>query len=682
MIKNYRNCFALALILSGLCFYNPVLAQKQDSTASEIQLNTVSVNALSIPVKNQDFGGMIGAISQKELSQADPTIIAEQFNRIPGVLMQSGTYTTNRIAIRGVGSRSAFSTNKVRAYLGEIPLTDGGGETSLEDIDMSFIESAEIIKGPNSSLYGSGLGGVILLRPKADTINSVAIQSTVGSFGLFRVGGMITGAGKGQSITLGFQQQTFDGYRANNSSDKNTVYVSAQKSVGKNDFQFLTIYQGLKAFIPSALTRTDYKANPEQAAVNWAGAKGFEDYTKWLLGVGWQYHLNDRLTTSTSLYANSKGNYEPRPFNILDDKLKGVGMRSRVAFQGTVLKLNLGAELYADTYKWRTFVNELDPDNPGSTRGALLSSNSERRSFANIFLQSVVEITDQTHLESGVNLNYTSYDFSSQGDAFKKRFKPTLSPRLSVVQGLTEDINVFATVSHGFSPPSVDETLNETGGFNRQIQPETGWNREIGIKGAHRMVNYAVSYYWMDIRNLLVTRRTAEDVTFGKNAGSTRHNGLETSTEVLLYKRSKSQWKMTSSYSFNDFTFKEFSDDGEDYSGNQLTGVPKHQLGLTLFHEGRRIFSGLNFLAVGAMPITDDNSVFSSSYQLLNVFTGVRFPLGRRMKTEITYRMNNVFNEQYASMLNVNAQAFGAGEPRYYYPGMPRNHQMTWRIHY
>jgi iron complex outermembrane receptor protein len=35
--------------------------------------------------------------------------------------------------------------------------------------------------------------------------------------------------------------------------------------------------------------------------------------------------------------------------------------------------------------------------------------------------------------------------------------------------------------------------------------------------------------------------------------------------------------------------------------------------------------------------------------------------------------INNLTNTHYASMLVVNAKGFGGSEPRYYYPGLPRN---------
>ena len=77
------------------------------------------------------------------------------------------------------------------------------------------------------------------------------------------------------------------------------------------------------------------------------------------------------------------------------------------------------------------------------------------------------------------------------------------------------------------------------------------------------------------------------------------------------------------------------------------------------------------------MPITDDNAVYTDAYLLMHLTAGRQFALGRAHTLRLSYRMNNLFDVHYASMLSVNAQGVGGGEPRYYYPGAPRNHQVT-----
>jgi hypothetical protein len=45
---------------------------------------------------------------------------------------------------------------KIKAYYEGIPLTTAEGSSTIEDIDMETIGSIEIIKGPNSTSFGSG----------------------------------------------------------------------------------------------------------------------------------------------------------------------------------------------------------------------------------------------------------------------------------------------------------------------------------------------------------------------------------------------------------------------------------------------------------------------------------------------------------------------------------------------
>ena len=101
------------------------------------------------PIKNtlQKTASSVGLISAKEISQTDGVILTPLLNKTAGVYMQQGTLNTNRITIRGIGARSQFSTNRVKAYFEEIPLSTGEGETTLEDIDLSVLNKIEIIKG-------------------------------------------------------------------------------------------------------------------------------------------------------------------------------------------------------------------------------------------------------------------------------------------------------------------------------------------------------------------------------------------------------------------------------------------------------------------------------------------------------------------------------------------------------
>ena len=181
MLKNSLN-FPVLLLLFLFCI--PAYSQlKKDTTAlSEVVIASPIASTL------QKTAAAVAVIRAKELERTDGVILTSILNTVPGVYMQQGALNTNRITIRGIGSRTQYRTNKVKAYYEGIPLTTAEGETTIEDIDLETISRIEIIKGPNSTSFGSGLGGVIQLFSK-DILSKESFaksKTTVGSYGLLQ----------------------------------------------------------------------------------------------------------------------------------------------------------------------------------------------------------------------------------------------------------------------------------------------------------------------------------------------------------------------------------------------------------------------------------------------------------------------------------------------------------------
>lgn len=671
------------LVMLPTLLYGQQQSSDLDSLKDWVTLQEVEVNALALSTSKFEYGGMIGTIGVQKLLLGSPAIASDEMNKIPGVYWHSGALNTNRITIRGIGSRSPFSTNKIRAYYGDIPLTDGGGETTLEDIDLSFVGGVEVQKGANSSLYGSGLGGTIFLNKPTTDNSTLRSNLSLGPFGFVKKGIIGQFDLANGDLQIGYQSQKSDGYRNNNSFDRQTFFTSYTLNLGKNEFKFIGLFLQQKAFIPSSLGASDFKQDPEKAAFTWGAAKGFEDYDRWLVGISWERNFNATSKMVSSFYTVGRDAFEPRPFNILEEKNQGLGIRTRWDKTGNKISVSVGIEGYSDTYEASTFENLLPQD--GSEQGSILSETRQPRKYLNLFSESKYYIGSSTILSTGANLNVTSYEIE---DALPSALnsdntlEPILSPRISLTHGFNEKVNVFATLSHGFSPLSVDDSTNPDGSLNEDIKPETGWNRELGFKLADGRTNLELSFYSMNIQNLLVTRRTAEDVIFGVNAGKTRHNGIEVDVESLFYRSEKTQLVADFSYSLSDFQFKSFVDDQDDFSGNQLTGVPKHQLNLDVRHKTDWFFSGLSYQFVDQIPLTDGNDIFSESYQLINLHAGVDMSFGEKWSANLIFRVINVLDEKYASMLSINANSFGGSEPRYFYPGLPRNYQASFTIAY
>lgn len=127
-----------------------------------VNVQEVIVKAFQSDKRLINTPGSIDLITNRQLLREPAFTFAPSVNKMPGVWMQSGSINTNRLTIRGIGTRSPYGSNKIRAYYGDIPLTNGVGETTLEDLDIEQIADIEIVKGPSSGFYGSGLGGVVV----------------------------------------------------------------------------------------------------------------------------------------------------------------------------------------------------------------------------------------------------------------------------------------------------------------------------------------------------------------------------------------------------------------------------------------------------------------------------------------------------------------------------------------
>ena len=692
MLKNSLN-FPVLLLLFLFCI--PAYSQlKKDTTAlSEVVIASPIASTL------QKTAAAVAVIRAKELERTDGVILTSILNTVPGVYMQQGALNTNRITIRGIGSRTQYRTNKVKAYYEGIPLTTAEGETTIEDIDLETISRIEIIKGPNSTSFGSGLGGVIQLFSK-DILSKESFaksKTTVGSYGLLQQsfsGGYGTVK---SSLFSNYSHLQSDGFRANSAYDRKSFTLHGKQSISdKGSFSFIGSYTRLKAFIASSINETDFKNMPEKAAANWAAAQGYESYDKIVLGLGYQHRLSEKWSFKANVFSNFKDAFEPRPFDILDDKTTSLGLRSTVNFRSKLYSIpfeaSLGTEMATELYTFSLFENKYQSQpNQGSIEGAEFSSKKQNRNYRNYFLQMDFELTQNLHLETGVALNATQYSLE---DTFKTNttiektdytFGNVWSPRLGISYEVAASKNIYASVSKGFSVPSVAETLTPEGEINTNLKPEVGWNYELGFKGnwLQKRLYTEMAFFSTQINNLLVARRTAEDQFVGVNAGESSHKGVELALNYQLVNTDRIQLTPYFSGTFNNFKFRDFVDGDNDYSGNALTGVPNKQWNVGVDAKTASGFiANASYLNVGSIPMNDSGTKYSESYSLVNIKFGYSLTILKFLKTEISSGINNLGNSKYAASILPNAVGFGKALPRYYYPGNPRNYYAGFSVSY
>ncbi len=682
------------LLLFALFIFQNTISQEKEvqniDTTKTQKLNEVLISPLHINRDLQNSPASIGVLSEKELLRNNTTDISNVINTIPGVFMQSSNITTTRISIRGIGARTPYGTNKIRAFYGSIPLTSGNSETVIDDIDLQNINQIEIIKGPLSSIYGAGLGGAILISPQTLKKGNyqTEVSSTFGSFGLLKNRVSFDLNEKSSSLNLSYHNLKTDGWRQNSAYNREGITLGGELFRKKNSkLTYFSNYTYLKAYIPSSINKTTFGNNPQAGAPTWVASKGFKEYKSTLGGLSYDFSINENLKNSTSVFINYKDSNEPRPFDILRQYTFASGVRTQFSGDFNIGKIKnqfiAGLEYFRDNYNGNTFQNLYQQNNGnGSLQGDQLTATDQKRHFYNIFSQIRTLLSDQFEIQAGLNYNKTKFelqnDFPASANSPKEKYSydGIFSPQLSFLFKPNEVQTFYFSASRGFSLPATEETLTSTGNINQNIKPETGYNFELGGKlhFFNKKLYTQIAIYRMEIKDLLVAKRIGDDQYEGVNAGKTFHEGIEISLNH--------NWPINRIFNLNsyigasigNYEFKDFVDNGNDFSGNKLTGVPANtaSAGFTLNTTSGFYFSA-DFQFTDKIPMNDSNANFSDSYSLLNLKTGYQFEILSNLTTHFDAGINNVMNEKYASMILTNATGVGNAQPRFYYPGLPIN---------
>ena len=489
-------------------------------------------------------------------------------------------------------------------------------------------------------------------------------------------------------MELRYGHMTIDGYRDNNHFERDGILLNtAYKINSKSKIAFLLNYIDYTAQIASSLSQAAFDDDPTQAAFTWNAAKGYEANKYTLAGLSYSLAINQKLSNTTSVFYTYLDHYEPRPFNILDEFTNGYGFRTRFLgdfkIKENAAQYSFGAELYKDKYNWGTFENLYEENNGnGSLQGNALSDNQEFRTQFNAFGTLTLPFASFFSAQLGLNVNKTKYDFRDmfntgiENTSGKRSFDVIFSPSLNLDYTFYPKQRIYLNVSRGYSNPSLEETLTPEGVINPDIAQETGTNYELGSQLSldNNNLKVEVALYRMAIKNLLVAQRVGEDEFIGKNAGSTKHQGIELDVNYKLTLSPKFQITPFMSYSYSNHKFVEFIDGDDDFSGNPLTGVPKHRMHSGFQMQWRNgLYWNTTHQYVGKIPLTDANTLSSASYNLLNTRMGYKKQLSHTITIGLDFGINNLTDTHYAQSVLINASSFGGRAPRYFYPGNERN---------
>jgi len=676
----------LHIILSSVLSIPVMAQQKTDTTVKE--LNEVIINAFEQNRKLLDVAAAVSAVTQKQLNRFSNASILPALNASPGVRMEERSPGSYRLNIRGSSLRSPFGVRNVKVYLNDIPFTEPGGSTYLNQLGFYNIQSIEILKGPSSSLYGAGTGGAVLLKTyAANKPAGVGIDYSFGSFGLQNIN-LLARIGEGNNQqTISYNKIESNGYRSWTKLRRDVFSWDAHVNINqKQSIHTFLMYADLAYQTPGGLTAAEFAVNPKQArpAVGTlpssATAHASVNQKTFFAGTSHVFEITGQFKNTTSLYGAYSQFANPTVRNFERRSEPHTGGRTVFSFQPKLnsgkLKVIAGAELQRGWYNIRVYKNKNGVSDS-------LQTEDEVNPFTwNVFTQADLELQHGWIFTAGASLNQNKIEITRLNkfplSTQKRTYDNEIAPRFSVLKKLMNNFSVYASVAKGFSPPTSAEVLPSTGVITTSLNAEEGWNYETGIRYQwNEKLFVDVNAFSFKLSNTIVQRRDAGGADYFTNAGSTKQKGIESHINYkILNDQNKffSQTNVWLSYTYNDFRYKEFKQLTTDYSGKQLPSVPKNILVIgidAILKPG--IYINITYNYNDKTPLTDANTFFAADYHLLALRLGYKKIISGKLQAEIFIGADNLLNETYSLGNDINAAAnrfYNVAPGRNYYVGL------------
>ena len=643
-----------------------------------LNLSAVTVTAFESERPLLEQSAAISVVSERDFNRFNEISPVNAFNQKAGVRIEERAPASYRVSIRGSSLRSPFGVRNVKVYWNEVPFTSPDGTTALNLLDLSNIRTSEIVKGPSGSIYGAGNGGAISLFSQPNlSENRISIDYLAGDFGLsrFRLG-LSQQVGNG-GIEASYVSQKSDGYREHSAVDRQVFQLGGFFPVSeKQEIRTQLLISDLDYQIPGALNEAQVTANPKQARPGSVNQNSSISQQTILLSLGHLYRFSEKTSNNTTIYLNTN-NFE-NPF-ILDYKKElgfGYGARTKFTHEtklgGKALRLIAGAE----------FQNAItDAQNFGNRTGKAdtVRFADKLRTYQGFFFQQAeLNLTEKLLVTLGLSENFSGYEIDRQIDASggktgvqTRTFDPIVVPRAALNYRLNPFSSVYGSISSGFSPPTIDEVRTNEGSLNLDLEAEKGVNYEIGYRLGKEKFNLELIAYYLKLDETITTFTNANGVVLFRNAGSTDQKGIEASLDYAILRNAGGFIKdflVGTAYTGQFFTFVDYKKQTNDFSGNDLTGVPPHNVVSRLDILTRPgIYLNFTHQFTEKTPLNDANTVFQESYDLVNLRAGWVKRLGN-FDLELFAGVDNLLDESYSLGNDLNAFA-----GRFYQPAPTRN---------
>jgi iron complex outermembrane receptor protein len=669
------------------------ITEAQDTLFNkELPLKDVVVTAFNARIKWKETPAAISILNKQAFMQFSPASILPALNLVAGVRMEERSPGSYRLSVRGSLLRSPFGIRNVKVYWNNIPFSDATGNTYLNLIDPSIIDQVEVAKGPASSMYGAGTGGVFLLKQdisfSEEQKQAASLVLTGGSFGYNQQQIHLIKSTPHFTSRLQLHRLQSDGYREQSNLNRTGIAWHTGYKLAKHVMKAGVFYTQLHYQTPGGITAAQMLANPRlsrQATPTLPSAieqkAAIQNNTIWL-GVQDNYQINEQQLI-TSFVTFNQTNFT-NPFITNYEKR---------------IELNLAAGIQwilqpkSNFNKWQWIigteylVNESAIKNYANNKGVAGPIQADdivytRQGF--LFTQWSYKPTQKLLLNAGLSLNQQLYEFKSlllmNQPLMNRKIQSPISPRLTLNYKLNANLNIYGIIARGFSAPSLAEIRPSDGNFYPQLNAEQGWNAEIGIKGGllNDQIQVDLSYYSFQLKNAIVRRNDLNGNEYFINAGATKQNGLEAMIKYLLVRPSKEKkysLDFTNSFSFQPYRFTNYQQGNTVFNGNPITGVPKYIWVSTInfAHKNGWTFN-ITANLTSKISLNDAATVYAEGYELLQTKLAKQIKW-KQYQFQLFAGADNLLNQTFSLGNDINAVG-----NRYFNPAPLRNGYMGIRI--
>ncbi|MEO1599277.1 MAG: TonB-dependent receptor [Pseudomonadota bacterium] len=633
-----RSMRALAL---GLATTTPAIALAQET----VELEEIVVSGGLTPVPVEEYGRAFTVITAEDLERRQTVYLADALRGVPGVSINRtggfGGLTFARIR-GGESNHTLVLIDGVEANAAE------GGDFDFGGLLAADIERVEILRGPQSALYGSNaLGGVIAITTKQARADGVSWGGSAegGSDGTF--GGDIHLRARNEDVALslsaaGRRTGGFDisgGPNGEDDRDENitfnarlTGFVSESVRVG-GSLRLTDRDSDTDGFLFGAADRDGlvFEEDSVQERTELFGSLFAEVDT-----------LGGRLAHKaelTYLYADSAFVTDGAALSDTTGTRFGFDWRSTLAIDtGSVDTADHLVTIAAD-YQRETFENDdptilFDPSQLAQQSRNLFGIAGEYRGT----------FFDRVDLQAGVR-----HDFN---DDFED------ATTFSV--GLAYRLEETGTRFHGsVGSGVVNPTFFEQFGFipdqfvgNPDLKPEKSFGWDIGVEqtfwDGRAVVD--VTYFDQDLEDEIFTVFPPPDFisTVLNDPGESQRRGVEIAATVMPL----DGLSLGVSYTYLD---------AEDFDGTQEVRRPRHEGSVVAtysFLGGRASITGDARFVADAVDSDFRSPAFGSSkvaldnYVLLNIAGSYKL----NDQVELVARVNNLADTEYEEVFGYDTQ--------------------------